>query len=151
MKLDDINTKPTFVVSIVSIQADQSRRNSAICWWLHCWYVSIVSIQADQSRPRLTIASDLRFNEVSIVSIQADQSRRWIHLHYWYYCHWFQSYQFRQINPDYSVMVNLNSYRSSFNRINSGRSIPTRCRIFNCYWIALRFNRINSGRSIPTT
>ncbi len=38
----------------------------------------------------------------------------------------FQSYQFRQINPDF---VNLNGFEAkklgSFNRINSDRSIPT--------------------------
>ena len=64
----------------------------------------------------------------------------------------FQSYQFRQINPD----VNVNSSSSlislpSFNRINSGRSIPTSWdaeKQTTC-WV-LRFNRINSGRSIPT-
>ena len=63
---------------------------------------------------------------VSMVSIQADQSRRGRD---WRYC-WACS--------------------SSFNRINSGRSIPTKLSsVFNSKR-KLRFNRINSGRSIPT-
>ena len=88
----------------------------------------------------------------------------------------FQSYQFRQINPDLRVLLHLNKPLSSFNRINSGRSIPTwmfrnmfwtLSQVFQSYqfrqinpdtqpdhisthqqWIG--FNRINSGRSIPT-
>ena len=87
----------------------------------------------------------------------------------------FQSYQFRQINPDVgSVAVSRPEY-DRFNRINSGRSIPT----LNHVWLRVQvativsivsiqadqsrlleievriflkngFNRINSGRSIPT-
>ena len=64
-------------VSIVSIQADQSRR-----WLLYrstdyC-NVSIVSIQADQSRPVMNNLNMVHEMQVSIVSIQADQSRLWI-------------------------------------------------------------------------
>ena len=39
---------------------------------------------------------------------------------------WFQSYQFRQINPDGSYVYGLDKEAIGFNRINSGRSIPTR-------------------------
>ena len=37
----------------------------------------------------------------------------------------FQSYQFRQINPDLTLSKPYLDYDSSFNRINSDRSIPT--------------------------
>ena len=37
----------------------------------------------------------------------------------------FQSYQFRQINPDNGEGENMLGRVLSFNRINSGRSIPT--------------------------
>ena len=37
----------------------------------------------------------------------------------------FQSYQFRQINPDYYGFRYINCKWKGFNRINSGRSIPT--------------------------
>ena len=37
----------------------------------------------------------------------------------------FQSYQFRQINPDLDTLPIECLFDSSFNRINSGRSIPT--------------------------
>ena len=88
-------------VSIVSIQADQSRQVGAGSPSAHSAGVSIVSIQADQSR----LASAGNFYklmaDVSIVSIQADQSRL-MHLTA-FPIHWLR-----------------------FNRINSGRSIPTR-------------------------
>ena len=87
----------------------------------------------------------------------------------------FQSYQFRQINPDY-VLESLQSYledvsivsiqadqsrldfngityrcaESGFNRINSGRSIPTLDSKLDSSELTSGFNRINSGRSIPT-
>ena len=38
----------------------------------------------------------------------------------------FQSYQFRQINPDAAGGGARATLEESFNRINSGRSIPTR-------------------------
>ena len=37
----------------------------------------------------------------------------------------FQSYQFRQINPDVQVMLMIIILLLGFNRINSGRSIQT--------------------------
>ena len=37
----------------------------------------------------------------------------------------FQSYQFRQINPDVGNASKNRMGNKSFNRINSGRSIPT--------------------------
>ena len=64
---------------------------------------------------------------VSIVSIQADQSRPGVSAHNAKrFAKRFQSYQFRQINPDKTILkegkciVNI-----GFNRINSGRSIQT--------------------------
>ena len=63
----------------------------------------------------------------------------------------FQSYQFRQINPDVdNVDIHDDWSEEGFNRINSGRSIPTRKRLLRIMQRLLRFNRINSGRSIPT-
>ena len=87
----------------------------------------------------------------------------------------FQSYQFRQINPDYVIAILHSFFVYCFNRINSGRSIPTikeeekeeengivsivsiqadQSRLgnylINRSWLYVRFNRINSGRSIPT-
>ena len=38
---------------------------------------------------------------------------------------WFQSYQFRQINPDGMSHITKDEAIKSFNRINSGRSIQT--------------------------
>ena len=63
---------------------------------------------------------------VSIVSIQADQSRQYQWLFFVYLC--FQC----------------------FNRINSGRSIPTWELLIIPLMYFSSFNRINSGRSIPT-
>ena len=139
------------VVSIVSIQADQSRLKHATGGRHSCFNVSIVSIQADQSRHPDVVRLGVQYKEK------------------------FQSYQFRQINPDYLSRIYLiafsivsivsiqadqsrrNSRRMEliilygFNRINSGRSIPTRNGAQLC---AMKrnhsFNRINSGRSIPT-
>ena len=138
--------------------------------------VSIVSIQADQSRQSITYSLRLNSTEVSIVSIQADQSRlTWvIFIISMIKCCFnrinsgrsiptsvirglrtayepFQSYQFRQINPDVKEK-NLNRNRkTSFNRINSGRSIPTLMYASaKKKLIGKSFNRINSGRSIPT-
>ena len=88
----------------------------------------------------------------------------------------FQSYQFRQINPDaleedakyleleWTVsIVSIQADQSRlmetkeslhtvccFNRINSGRSIPTLSWNLLKYSLLNCFNRINSGRSIPT-
>ena len=87
--------------------------------------VSIVSIQADQSRRWKHARKSTHVCEVSIVSIQADQSRQeqsWLLLkQIWT----FQSYQFRQINPDEYLLCWKIMKVSCFNRINSGRSIPT--------------------------
>ena len=64
---------------------------------------------------------------VSIVSIQADQSRLQYTLNgVGMIFHVFQSYQFRQINPDPEIWCSFFVYLCCFNRINSGRSIPTR-------------------------
>ena len=105
--------------------------------------------------------------QVSIVSIHADQSRLFVPAKASFYKKGFQSYQFMQINPDNSVMVN---------RINSCRSIPTNngqdevvdyLTPFQSYQFMQinpdeqtmevlihkfykSFNRINSCRSIPT-
>ena len=62
--------------------------------------VSIVSIQTDQSRPVEETHNFPERREVSIVSIQTDQSRQ-----VWYkelekILVKFQSYQSKQINPD---------------------------------------------------
>ena len=136
--------------------------------------VSIVSIQADQSRHCATGERKVLQCRVSIVSIQADQSRLYqINLicygmaefqsyqfrqinpdddygeHAGGEFHWFQSYQFRQINPD-SVVETRYTTTTSFNRINSGRSIPTKNETARKTLLTLGFNRINSGRSIPT-
>ena len=62
---------------------------------------------------------------------------------------------FNRINSGRSIptMITENMLEGSFigfNRINSGRSIPTICLIL-LYSISITcFNRINSGRSIPT-
>ncbi len=63
---------------------------------------------------------------VSIVSIQADQSRQNI------------------------LMLSGMQESGGFNRINSGRSIPTEIRLKGKRLLFSCFNRINSGRSIPT-
>ena len=56
----------------------------------------------------------------------------------------FQSYQFRQINPDVgSVAVSRPEY-DRFNRINSGRSIPT----LNHVWLRVQVATIVSIVSI---
>ena len=63
--------------------------------------VSIVSIQADQSRRACIDNPDVvRLGVVSIVSIQADQSRHFRVYFELLTSALFQSYQFRQINPD---------------------------------------------------
>ena len=62
----------------------------------------------------------------------------------------FQSYQFRQINPDGKNSLDEVPSEYSFNRINSDRSIPTmQNRVFSGDELT-GFNRINSDRSIPT-
>ena len=87
--------------------------------------VSIVSIHADQSRRQSGSRLANRGNMVSIVSIQADQSRR-------------------------RCLIKTITSLNGFNRINSGRSIPTASlKSWKCAFLS-GFNRINSGRSIPT-
>ena len=134
-RINSVRSIPTFkiplaakseeLVSIVSIQADQSRHlMEMICNHVKT-KVSIVSIQADQSRLNIfwfDISVINRFQSyqfrqinpdalrdgksikctwtVSIVSIQADQSRRVLLSRHEHYRLEFQSYQFRQINPD---------------------------------------------------
>ena len=122
------NCRNRKVVSIVSIQADQSRQLLPGAYAFRQATVSIVSIQADQSRQysmRDKWSKNLRgFNrinsgrsiptkridqalnkdaDVSIVSIQADQSRLQPNVVTTNYMYKFQSYQFRQINPDFST------------------------------------------------
>ena len=64
----------------------------------------------------------------------------------------FQSYQFRQINPDGDYESAAQAQADvSFNRINSGRSIPTNVIPALPTKEEEGFNRINSGRSIPTS
>ena len=94
------------LVSIVSIQTDQSRHEFLITYSSWILKVSIVSIQTDQSR-RIMINTIRKNGEwVSIVSIQTDQSRPVLKN---LPSHWnwltFQSYQFRQINPDLRRVV----------------------------------------------
>ena len=62
---------------------------------------------------------------VSIVSIQADLSRPDRVIAVTGITNGFQSYQFRQIYPDALDCIKTQSNTSRFNRINSGRSIPT--------------------------
>ena len=161
-------------VSIVSIQADQSRRVDS--WDVHYGRVCFNRINSGRSIPTITCMADQdkaincfnRINSVrsiptsteklgyahkfgvSIVSIQADLSRR------------------------SNSTVHPCPVPRCFNRINSGRSIPTKfiaeClnnnnkfqsyqfrQIYPDSWLKLQsyspitsFNRINSGRSIPT-
>ena len=90
-----------FGVSIVSIQADLSRRsNSTVhpCPVPRCFN----RINSGRSIPTKFIAECLNNNNK------------------------FQSYQFRQIYPDSWLKLQSYSPITSFNRINSGRSIPTR-------------------------
>ena len=76
-------------------------------------------------------------------TIQADQSRLWdgctslkgsvVE---------FQSYQFRQINPDlHESEIEEDNTQESFNRINSGRSIPTSLTFvkanYNVIWVSI--------------
>ena len=99
------------------------------CCWINSGEssrVSIVSIQADQSRLDEFGNQKPVETTVSIVSIQADQSRRGVIQMTDEEWEKFQSYQFRQINPDVHQMQKISvTWRKCFNRINSGRSIPT--------------------------
>ena len=95
-------------VSIVSIQADLSRRGGSRRLPYSNGSVSIVSIQADLSRRESLLEPLLKVYRVSIVSIQADLSRR--------------------VAVWYITIVSV----KCFNRINSGRSIPTR--LFSWHW-----------------
>ena len=148
-----------------------------------CWggisgtEVSIVSIQADQSRPvNKTFGG---YEEAAFQSYQfrqinpdyAPDSRGRL------YPTKFQSYQFRQINPDLGLELTRAEVKLCFNRINSGRSIPTcdngNAQLWGAENVSIvsiqadqsrltsgavfsaleakSFNRINSGRSIPTS
>ena len=87
--------------------------------------VSIVSIQADQSR-RLNqnqrIKRQLSFQSYQFRQINPDRrSSLWS----FPLQAVFQSYQFMQINPDNMKFHSNISLESCFNRINSCRSIPT--------------------------
>ena len=114
-------------VSIVSIQADQSRLNSKLLHLMHHRMVSIVSIQADQSRQKMSYKDNFQFEWVSIVSIQADQSRPRSRSNKAY---WNHSVSIVSIQADQSRLLHGSTHLilkiNSFNRINSGRSIPTR-------------------------
>ena len=64
---------------------------------------------------------------------------------------WFQSYQFRQINPDQVEVKEIEEEKEeSFNRINSDRSIPTIYVVFtNSKRVAFQsyqFRQINPDR-----
>ena len=139
-------------VSIVSIQADQSRLACGELMLLHAIsQVSIVSIQADQSRH----ISGSFFFLFSLFGFNRINSGRSIPTCNLVIC-WstwnmvFQSYQFRQINPDISKVGSMCRWLNGFNRINSGRSIPTAKYLLKPDGTYSGFNRINSGRSIPT-
>ena len=143
-----IGTGYIIFVSIVSIQADQSR---LICW--STWNMVLFCFNRINSG-----------RSIPTISIKL----------LWLIEYLFQSYQFRQINPDYCRHSRRLEWRGSFNRINSGRSIPTgewlatiwytktvsivsiqadqsrpHPKQFGKQW-KKSFNRINSGRSIPT-
>ena len=62
--------------------------------------------------------------------------------------HLFQSYQFRQINPDTNCKTKVYAIVVCFNRINSGRSIPTKMfnsshRISKILFQSYQFRQIN--------
>ena len=164
-------------VSIVSIQTDQSR---LFTWCLPIRRgLRFNRINSGRSIPTGKYFVKIKLNkEVSIVSIQADQSRlllpqsltifpvrsfnrinsgrsiptRSITMNFNELIKSFQSYQFRQINPDEGNINLLHKLQDeSFNRINSGRSIPTKAWYNHLIYEEICFNRINSGRSIPTS
>ena len=90
-------------------------------------------------------------NLVSIVSIQADQSRL-VHEMQQSKQHagWFQSYQFRQINPDnHWHNGKRQGKRVSIVSIHADQSRQLLC-LNTSVILRLSFNRINSCRSIQT-
>ena len=114
--------------------------------------VSIVSIQTDQSRHCSRLVGWARPKRVSIVSIQTDQSRRDESWGFDCYYFWFQSYQSKQINPDLAITpADISAVPNCFNRINPDRSIPTLTGLPLWNGLTTGFNRINPDRSIPTT
>ena len=62
----------------------------------------------------------------------------------------FQSYQFRQINPDPDVVRLGVQYKEKFQSYQFRQINPDMGNIFRGWIVYLSFNRINSGRSIPT-
>ena len=163
-------------VSIVSIQADQSRHLIGIIALVtlkrrfqsyqfrqinpdeakykkaYKFFISFNRINSGRSIPTFVPGkASYTKRGVSIVSIQADQSRLHGMTDFGVAVMVFQSYQFRQINPDANNYAQNKLGRYCFNRINSGRSIPTLeiDYVKECIHQS-RFNRINSGRSIPT-
>ena len=140
-------------VSIVSIQTDQSRpfscilkivqqgsfnrinsdrsiptldnRNYDVPWVRQ---VSIVSIQTDQSRLGKRFSKRKVKEQVSIVSIQTDQSRPGLSLHNGErFAKRFQSYQFRQINPDGKIMGLWNNIKTLFQSYQFRQINPDCC------------------------
>ena len=166
--------KNGIMVSIVSIQTDQSRLRIFLRRpWLS--YRGFNRINSDRSIPtgKRCIILDLvralfqsyqfrqinpderdywyvSYYQVSIVSIQTDQSRR-----FWAWI-WktpivvvsIVSIQTDQSRLGFSTHE-LNLPNTGFNRINSDRSIPTRKLLLSRAG-GICFNRINSDRSIPT-
>ena len=113
--------------------------------------VSIVSIQADQSRrimSGMTGFGDAVFQSYQFRQINPDGSYKNAAVVEGNIK--FQSYQFRQINPDMVyhtiIIMSIVKFQSyQFRQINPNGSFD---QFIKCY--GLCFNRINSGRSIPT-
>ena len=136
-----------YAVSIVSIQADQSRpRQIQICLY-RCNRVSIVSIQADQSRRVQTgnlwqvIGGFNRINSGRSIPTNVAEATQTMQLS-------FQSYQFRQINPDEAkaqadkanaVLVSIVSIQADQSRLNFVN--PTKCS--NNKFQSYQFRQIN--------
>ena len=138
-------------VSIVSIQTDQSRQNQLISVFIH-QLTSFNRINPNRSIPTMVPAynthTETLFQSYQSKQINPDiltgkmvkdcgkrfqsyQSRqinpdRWAQGRIYPAFIEFQSYQFRQINPDQFIFVlTAIPTRTSFNRINPNRSIPT--------------------------
>ena len=114
-------------VSIVSIQADQSRLNPDFMRYeVALKFQSYQFRQINPDPAALTLSllplvkefQSYQFRQINPDVESTQLSLKWATL--------FQSYQFRQINPDVNKSSGERSLRVCFNRINSGRSIPTR-------------------------
>ena len=115
------------------------------------WVVSIVSIQTDQSRPDQThlfgLIGDI---QVSIVSIQTDQSRHVVTPELVGFEDGFQSYQSKQINPDADEKAENAVLKQKFQSYQSKQINPDYAHYIDEYSLMYGFNRINPNRSIPT-